>query len=330
MTDLDLAARRVRDAFDEDLADYRAPSGLPERARLGGLRRARQRRARRTAGVAAVACAAAAGVAAGIFIPGSSHVRSGPAAPPVAVSPLSIPAAKPVAGMPSAATVGKAMLTSISTASSDILYEKKIMGAGEMQVWSWPAQPVPGQQVRLRVRWMQPGSRSGKVQFEDWAEVYTYPPHPPAPNDGLTTFMQVTMVCYMPLDGGCGYGRTDTPSRTWSRASYRGSVEESDVSAGGPYNPAVLAQELAQGQWRVVGRARLDGQPVIELSETASGPFSPRPQEVWVNAHTDLALQYNGGGGHGTFGYLPPTAHNLALLQVPIPHGFPRSNPFSR
>ncbi|HEY1916339.1 MAG TPA: hypothetical protein VGH27_12265 [Streptosporangiaceae bacterium] len=331
MTDLDLAARRIRDAFDHDLAGYHAPSGLPERARLGGLRRSRQRRARRAAAVTAISCtAAAAGVAASTLMGGPSHARSGPQANPAAASPPSLPAAKPAAGMPSAATVGKTMLTSISTASSDILYETKSIGPGEMQVWSWPAQPVPGQQVRLRVRWTQPATRTGKAGFEDWAEEYTYPLHPPAPHDGITTSMQLTMACYMPPNAGCGYGPTTTLSHTWSRASYRGSPEQSDVSAGGSYNPVVLAQGLAHGQWRVAGRTRLDGQPVIELSETASGPISPRPQDVWVNARTGLALRYDGSGGYGTFGYLPPTAHNLALLQVPIPHGFPRSNPFSK
>jgi hypothetical protein len=104
----------------------------------------------------------------------------------------------------------------------------------------------------------------------------------------------------------------------------------SDISAGGDFNPAVLAQAIAHGQWRVARRARLDGQPVIELTETSAGPVHPLPVELWVNAQTYLPLRCDGGGVSEVFGYLPPTVANRALLQVPIPRGFPRSDPFSR
>jgi hypothetical protein len=74
MTDLDLTARRIRDAFEHDLADYQAPAGLAERARLGGLRRARSRRLRRWMFAAGAACAAI-GLAAALAVPSASRAR---------------------------------------------------------------------------------------------------------------------------------------------------------------------------------------------------------------------------------------------------------------
>lgn len=57
MTHLDTT--QIRDAFERDLAGYHAPPGLAQRARSGGLRRARRRRLEASAGLAAAAGAAA-------------------------------------------------------------------------------------------------------------------------------------------------------------------------------------------------------------------------------------------------------------------------------
>src|SRR6516225_11930687 len=57
MTDVDADARRIRDAFEHDLAGYHAPADLAERARAGGLRRARRRRIQLAASMAAATCA---------------------------------------------------------------------------------------------------------------------------------------------------------------------------------------------------------------------------------------------------------------------------------
>ncbi len=72
MTDLDVSARRIRDAFDHDLGDYQAPADLAERARLGGRRRARSRRLRRWGYAAGAVCAAVGLAAALMLAPGSS------------------------------------------------------------------------------------------------------------------------------------------------------------------------------------------------------------------------------------------------------------------
>src|SRR5215472_6901609 len=136
MTGLDVDARHIRDAIERDLAGYHAPADLPERARLGGRRRARRTRVRRVAGAAAVACAVAVAVVA--------VVAAGPQAGPG-------PAAS--AGLPSARSVGKAMLTAFGSVSGDILSSTEVDTShgtvvDTYQDWNWPGQPAPGQLAR--------------------------------------------------------------------------------------------------------------------------------------------------------------------------------------
>jgi hypothetical protein len=53
------------------------------------------------------------------------------------------------------------------------------------------------------------------------------------------------------------------------------------TAGAGSFNPADLAQAIAQGQWRVAGRTRLDGQQAIELTETPAGPILPVVKGKW-------------------------------------------------
>jgi hypothetical protein len=111
----------------------------------------------------------------------------------------------------------------------------------------------------------------------------------------------------------------ETRPGTWSVASFRAAVG-SDFSPGAGPSPATIAHNIITGQWRVVRRARLDGQPALELrDDRAAIPVAP----LWVNARTHLPIR-NGGEDYT---YLPPTPANLALLRVPIPAGLPRSHP---
>jgi hypothetical protein len=339
--------QRIRDAFDWDLAGYQAPADFPQRARAAGLRRARRRRARRLSGVAAVACAAAAAVVA--IVPQAGDGRAGRGdARPDAGQPVITPPTASSAGpapvisrtaVPSAASVSRDMLASFSTLTGDILYESEVSSEGRSVVdeyldWFWPAQPGPDQQVVMRELFAQRNSRSARALplAEDWQAVYTAPIHPPSNNIGFTASMLLTMVCYPP-GSGCGYGRTQTPAGTWSKVRILDEPEVNDLTPGeGSFNPPDLAQAIAQGQWRVLGRTWLDGQQAIELAETPSGPMFPPQVDLWVNAQTYLPLKYVWGSGDGTvtvgsFAYLPPTPANLKSLQVPIPRGYPRSDP---
>jgi hypothetical protein len=79
MTDLDTAARRIRDAFDQDLAGYHTPADLAERAMTGGLRRARRRK-RLPAAAGLTAATAAAALTVTTLLPGASGAPSALAA----------------------------------------------------------------------------------------------------------------------------------------------------------------------------------------------------------------------------------------------------------
>src|SRR5215469_13592553 len=132
MTDTEAVARRIRDAFERDLAEYHAPADLAERARAGGLRRARKRRIQLAASMAAATCAAV--VTGLVIVPltGTAPSGGGGVAPvtisPPAVSPLPSLGRSPEsrAGLPPAASVGKAMLTAFNAATGDIVYERQL------------------------------------------------------------------------------------------------------------------------------------------------------------------------------------------------------------
>jgi hypothetical protein len=317
MTDLD--TQRIRDAFDHDLAGYRVPSDFLERVRAGGLRRARRRRVRRVTSVAVAACAAVGAVV--LLAPQPGTGRQGPG--------------EASRVLPSPASVGKAMLATFDADSGDILYSTEVdTNHGPVvdtyRDWIWPAQPQPGQLTRWReVDTGRTPSLSAPLRLmEDDGLVYTSPAGPFAPVREAV----LTVVCFFG-SGGCGFANADTPVGTWSRVALRNQplAVSSNVGAGGPFYPPALAQEIAKGGWRVVRRTQLDGQPALVLRATPAGPISPLPFLLWVSARSYLPLKYAAGGGtmtsSGIFDYLPPTPANLNLLRVPIPGGYPRSNP---
>jgi hypothetical protein len=234
-------------------------------------------------------------------------------------------------GLPSAASVGRAMLTAFDSANGDILYETQTglyrgVTVDQSKSFAWPLAPVPGQPARMRNIFSQPAVHTAKPLklTEDWGMSYT------APASGAMARGLLTMVCYAGTgQTACGYGNINTPAGTWSRNGNQ-SVESTDVGPGGFLSPAALAREIAQGEWRVLRRTWLDGQPAIELAETPKGELRPLPVLLWVNARTHLPLRWiiqpgTPGASQQDFAYLPPTPANLALLRVPIPPGYPRS-----
>jgi hypothetical protein len=329
MTDLD--AQRIRDAFDQDLAGYRAPSDFLERVHAGGLQRARRRRVRRAACAAVVACIAAGAVAliaplAGTGRTGASHPGTGRARPGAASR----------ARLPSSASVAKAMLATFAADADDILYSTEVdTNKGPVvdtyRDWIWPAQPQPGQLTSWRNVYTgrTPLLSSPLRLVEDDGLVYQTPANPNAPVRGGV----LTQVCFF-SPGGCGFGGdADTPAGTWSHVTLRNQslAVSSNVGEGSPFYPPALAQAIVDGQWQIVRRTQIDGQPTLVLSETRAGHIYPRPFLLWVSARTYLPLKFAASGGgvtsSGIFAYLPPTRANRKLLQVPIPRGYPRSNP---
>jgi hypothetical protein len=301
------------------LAAVRERTSLPGRPRLP--RAARSPRWRGLA-LGAVAAAAAAGVVIALLPGGPSAGHGG-----TPVSQLG-PAAQ--TGLPSAASVGKAMLTAYTAANDEILYAMETgindgVTVDVYQDWSMPAQPVTGQPERWRNQFSQRLSRTAPLKLtEDDGFDYIVPPAQANYVDG-----QLTVVCYSGTgQSGCGYGNTETLPGTW--AKYHGRFV--NVNPGlDDLSPASLAREIAAGQWRVIGRTHLDGQLALELSETSMGSYRPLPYYLWVNAHSYLPLRMVQGAGASvsgvnTWSFLKSTPVNLNLLNVPVPSGYPRSN----
>jgi DNA-directed RNA polymerase specialized sigma24 family protein len=236
-------------------------------------------------------------------------------------------------GLPSAASVGRAMLTAFDAASGDILYSTEVdthdgAPVDTYQEWNWPAQPVPGQQARWHETFAsKPSAAAGSLREVEnfWVSYVSPPVAPTVPAQAEQTVPAlVTMVCYAGT-GGCGMNNTETPAGTWSEFRTRLSAlgVSSGIGAGGMFSPATLAHGIAQGQWRVERRTRLGGQQAIVLSETSKGPIAGKVL-LWVDARTYLPLKYANdiGGGDlssGIFAYLPPTAANLASFRPAIP-----------
>ncbi len=306
-------------------------TGRGGRSRIRGWRpRAAHRWWRRPRlALALAATAAAAGVVV-TLLPGSGSPHTGhPAgqAGPLSSSPTE-------AGLPTPTALGRAMLTAFNAVRDDIEYstETGITKGATVDVyrdWSWPAQPVPGQLQHDRTLFSERTPKSPAVILAEDNEISFV-----TPRAGVMTVRgQITMVCYLGTGNACGNGSSNTPAGTWSQVS--GTVLNApDIGGGGMLSPASLAQGIATGQWRIMHRTRLKGQPAIELRETSHGRdvIEPLPTLLWVNARTHLPIRMVNGVGSANvtvneWAYLPPTPANLALLQVHIPPGYPRSVP---
>ena len=285
--------------------------------------------------VTAVATAAAAAGLTNALLPGGAP--SGGSTRPGQASPAPATGAQGphgvAAGLPSAAALGKAMLTASTAATGDILYTTQT-GVNRGVVvdiyrdWFWPANPVPGQQARWREAFSERLSRAKPLLLtEDDGFTYTVPQGNPDSERANYAFGRLTVVCYAGTgQTGCGFGNTETPAGTWSEHTRK----FVNPGAGtGDLSPAGLAKGIANGQWRVTGRTTIGGQPAIKLTETKTGTYQPLPTVLWVNARTHLPIRMNNGAGP-TWGqvdwhYLKPTAANMALLRVPVPAGYHRS-----
>jgi hypothetical protein len=307
-------------------------------AGLGGPSRIRRRRPparqwwRRPRLALSLAAAAAAAGLVITLLPGSTSPRPG-SRPGQATLPGS---SASHAGLPSAASLGQAMLTAFNGVTGDIEYTTqtgitKGVTVDVYRTWSWPARPRPGQwQVERTLFAQRTPQVPALTMTEDNAVAYT------TPRAGVQTVPgRVTMVCYAGTgQTGCGWGRVQTSPGTWSQVSQKVGVSVSDITGAGGLSGADLAGGIAKGYWQVVRRIQLEGQPAIELSETGRGPdlWGPLPTLLWVNARTHLPIRMVNGVGHAQvstndWAFLRPTPANLALLRVHIPPGYPRYVP---
>lgn len=109
----------------------------------------------------------------------------------------------------------------------------------------------------------------------------------------------------------------------WTEEDLAPACSQSPCQAFGP-TPSQVVQGLNSGQFQIAGHPVLDGQPTIEL--TATYPGMSGSDDLFVDAQTFLPLKdinsINTSPFTTTYSYLPLTAANKALLQVPIPAGF--------
>jgi hypothetical protein len=103
-----------------------------------------------------------------------------------------------------------------------------------------------------------------------------------------------------------------------------------DDIVGNPHDMAAqLHKALSCGDLKVVGSGTANGVHAVKLS----GRFSNNRATVtyWVNARTYLPFRFSAANGTSVFRmnlqWLPPTAANLAKLNVPIPAGFTQVPP---
>ena len=126
-------------------------------------------------------------------------------------------------------------------------------------------------------------------------------------------------VQYLPEDG------RPVPARVWTC----GNVESDDI-VGNPHEMVgQLRTALSCGDLKVVGSGTVGGVATVKLSGDFNGGGTVT---YWVNATTYLPFRFTSAiGGGRTFQinlqWLPPTAANLAKVNVPIPAGFTQVPP---
>jgi hypothetical protein len=270
-----------------------------------------------------------------VLVPGgSTTTRGGPAAigllpsAPGSTSPGRVPVPSP-GSHPSDASLGRAMLTAFDGVTGDLVYDVVTdVTHGRVvdtdQAWSWPAEPVPGQLEYVRDA-SSSRAPDGSLKPSEDDSYTTVVPHPSV--YGQYERAHLAVVCYAGTgQTGCGWGPYETPAGTWSVHTGRLAYEDYTPYPGG----AVLARQVASGQWRIIGHTTLDGQQAIKLVQTSSGQITQgQPVYLWVSTASYLPLRMVSVVGSTTetqnWRYLQPTKASLAHLRVPVPPGYPRS-----
>ncbi len=211
------------------------------------------------------------------------------------------------------------LLAAIDTASGDILYTP---APGQpLTGGQYPAYPRPGQEVHVRVG-PDVGS-DGKVH-KDGEYSFTMPS-----KSALRGYINHYTAN---LDqGGLRLSGTAIQvnhfQHVWSEC-------HSTFILGFTLDAAGIRAEIANGQFSVIGRTRLDGQQAIELKinvpPSNEAPPHVTAERLWVNATTYLPMREylrmsNGQRSVSDYVFLPPTPQNLAKLRPAIPAGYTRA-----
>jgi hypothetical protein len=247
--------------------------------------------------------AAAGAVAAAVVV--ASVISSGPGATRPAI--------------PTVPSVRTEVLDALVRDSGDIIYSTGTIQQPKgpvvtQQAWTYPAFPVPGQQVRFRLFQLSNG-----VPVEDTESVYVADTASTGLSQSTTQgprTAEITDVEYA--------------TRTWSRQ------QSSSVLLAGRLSPSLIRDQLARGRFTVIGPVELAGRQAVKLTWSAlQGPLTVTTM-LWVDARTyqPLRLVMTTRAPHRDapletdttqYQVLPATPDNLSLLAPPIPAGFTRT-----
>jgi hypothetical protein len=270
---------------------------------------------RRALPVAAAAAAVTAVLAVGVASANHSGHRGGPAA---TISPTATQALR------------DAILTAFSNTASSISYTQSVRTtAGQkamvIDIWTSPFEGSTGEsQTRREVVTL------GGQTVQDTEMIYTLP----APDAGVPAncHAQIDSPKPPPIRGqSAGIQATDGrlidveyASRSWS------DQPDTCIAVTQPADAEQIRSDIASGDWTVVGRDNIDGQPALELS--IGGHDQPVSADLlWVDAQTFLPIQASAdkGGLPGaddsfvtSYRFLSDTPANQKNLTTPIPAGF--------
>jgi hypothetical protein len=224
------------------------------------------------------------------------------------------PATKPT--ISTAAALRIRLLTAMDTASGDILYTPA--PGGPLVGGQYPAFPQPRQKVDVRVG---PALGSDGKVYKDGEYIFKMPSEA-ALRDYINHYTAHLDQGGLQLSGTVV--AVNHFRHAWSRC-------HSKFILGFTLDATGIRAEIANGQFRIVGRTELHGQRAIELKFTVppnnEAPPHVTGERMWVNARTYLPMRdYTrwSNGQHSVFDYvfLPPTPENLAKLHPKIPAGY--------
>jgi hypothetical protein len=212
------------------------------------------------------------------------------------------------------------LLAAIDTASGDILYTPAL--GASLHGGQYPAFPRPGQEVHVRVG---PAVGSDGKVYKDGEYSFKMPSEA-AQQKYISNYTANLDQSGLHLSGTVLW--VDHFTHTWGE-------RHSKFILGFALDAAAIRAEIANGQFTVVGPAKLHGQRAIELKinvpPTNEAPAHTTAERMWVNATTYLPMRgyvrmSNGQQSVFNYVFLPPTPANLAKLRPVIPPGYTRSH----
>ena len=245
----------------------------------------------------------------------------------VAAISMTTPGHRPAAGSArgAVASLRAAVLDAFERDGGDVIYTMRtirlLRGPTENQeIWTYPAVPVAGQQIRVRLLELHDGA-----PVEDTESVYVAGPQSDRMTQPTTSGPRVAEITDV-----------EYATRTWSR------LLSSTPLVAANMDPDKIRQQIASGGFTVVGTVRLQGRPAIELTWSRWLPPLKRDIAVttrlWVDPRTYMPLrsvisQWVGPPGHrqalfadtASYRILAATTASLDLLNPPIPAGFTRT-----